>query len=105
MSSDNIEDEDAADVVAKKAAKKPAKRAVKKPEQNGDAEDIIKSTDVVVFMKSGYSYAGPNCKFTREAPFQRMKPMEATELIQSMPRRFELATREQVETFYSVNED
>lgn len=66
-----------------------------------DAAEVIADKDVVVYMKMGYSYSGPEFKFTSDAPFQRLTSGQATELIQSIPERFELATKDQVEQFYS----
>ncbi len=90
-------------------ASKPAKKIAKKndlidvaPESDNDPVAMIKMTDVVVFMKSGYSYTGPGVQFTRGDPFQRMDAIDAQRLISSMPRRFTLATREQIEKFYSL---
>ncbi len=86
--------------------KKVAKKRVAKPKveeiDENDPIAQITMTDVVVFMKSGYSYYGPDIEFTKEAPFQRMDAMEATSLINSIPERFCLATKEQIEKFYSL---
>ena len=67
----------------------------------GDALEVLAAKDVVVYMKMGHSYSGPGFKFTADAPFQRMTSGQATELLQSIPDRFELATKGQVEEFYS----
>lgn len=96
--------------VAKKSTAKKA--AVKKPVEEHveeiieesstpDALDVITAKDVVVFMKMGYSYSGPDYEFTSEAPFQRVSPTLAAQLIQTTPERFEIATKEQVQEFYS----
>lgn len=71
------------------------------PDSSGDALEVLTTKDVVVYMKMGHSYSGPGFKFTPDAPFQRMTSAQATELLHSIPDRFELATKEQVEEFYS----
>lgn len=75
-------------------------------------DSIIDSTDdpiskinqdkVMVYMKNGYSFSSPDVSFTREQPFQLMGAIEAARLINSMDYRFEYATKEQVEEFYSL---
>lgn len=86
--------------------KKVAKKRVAKPKvEEIDQDDPVAQimvSDVVVFMRSGYSYYGPDVEFTKEAPFQRMDAAEANRLISSIPERFCLATREQIQEFYSL---
>jgi hypothetical protein len=86
--------------------KKVAKKRVAKPKvEEHDQDDPIAQimvSDVIVFMMSGYSYYGPDVEFTKEAPFQRMDAIEANRLMHSIPERFCLATREQIEEFYSL---
>ncbi len=87
-------------------AKKPARKVVK------DTDSVVANTEdpiakinqekVMVFMKSGYSFSSPDASFTREKPFQLMNAIEAARLISSMDYRFEYATKEQVEEFYSL---
>lgn len=85
---------------------KVAKKRVVKPkvEENDESDPIaqIMTTDVIVFMRSGHSYYGPDIEFTKEAPFQRVDAIEANRLINSIPERFCLATKEQIEKFYSL---
>jgi hypothetical protein len=82
--------------VAKKRAAKPK---VEEYDQDDPIAQIMVS-DVVVFMRSGYSYYGPDVEFTKEDPFQRMDAVEANRLMSSIPERFCLATKEQIEKFY-----
>lgn len=90
-------------------AKKPVKRTVKKTEESKVIEESATDTiaqiadkDIVIFMKTGHSYYGPNLEFTKDAPFQRMSPAEATRLLDSYPSKFTIATKKQIEQFYSL---
>ena len=90
-------------------ASKPAKKIATKvevadlhAEDTDDAISKINQKEVMVFMKSGYSYSSPECSFTRDKPFQLMNPIDAARLISSMDYRFEYANKEQVEEFYSL---
>lgn len=100
------EPEQSEDISEVKPASKVAKRRVAKPKaeevDKNDPVAQIAMTDVIVFMESGYSYYGPEVEFTKDAPFQRMGAMEAASLINSIPERFCLATKEQIEKFYSL---
>ena len=90
---------------AKKVAKKTAsKKVVAEPAPNFSDDPIanINQEEVMVFMKSGHSYHGPEVNFTKEDPFQLMNPIEAGRLINSMSYRFEYASKQQVEKFYSL---
>lgn len=95
-------------IVKKTAAKKaPAKKsAAKKQNQlivEADPVSIIQEIqDVLLYMKSGHSYYGPDIEFTKEAPFKMINPIEAQRLINAYPDRFCLATKDQVEEFYSL---
>ena len=88
---------------------KPARKVAKKIE----AEDVyVESSDdpiakinqekVMVYMKSGFSFSSPEVSFTRDKPFVLMNAIDAARLISSMDYRFEYATKEQVEEFYSL---
>lgn len=90
-------------------ASKPARKIVKKIEisdlhieDSYDPISKINQDQVMVYMKSGYSYSSPDLSFTRDQPFQLMNPIEAARLISSMDYRFEYANKEQVEEFYSL---
>jgi hypothetical protein len=88
---------------------KPVRKIVKKVEvvdlhveDSDDAISKINQEQVMVYMKSGYSYYSPDLSFTRDQPFQLMNAIEAARLISSMDYRFEYANKEQVEEFYSL---
>lgn len=102
----NEDSEQSVGVSKKQAVKKTAKKAAVKPKVEVVEEDDpiaqISVHDVVVFMNAGHSYYGPEVEFTRDAPFQRMSAVDAQTLISSMPKRFSLATREQIQQFYSL---
>jgi hypothetical protein len=90
-------------------ASKPARKIAKKVEVSDlhveNPDDVISKINqeqVMVYMKSGYSYSSPEVSFTREKPFRLMNPIEAARLISSMDYRFEYANKEQVEEFYSL---
>jgi len=71
-------------------------------DSSDDPISKINQEKVMVFMKNGYSYSSPEVSFTREQPFQLMNAIEAARLINSMEYRFDYATKEQVEEFYSL---
>ena len=88
---------------------KPARKIVKKIaaedvdfESSDDPISKINQEKVMVYMKSGYSYSSPDISFTRDDPFKLMNAIDAASLISSMEDRFEYATKEQVEEFYSL---
>ena len=90
-------------------ASKPARKIVKKIEvsdlhieDSNDPISKINQEQVMVYMKSGYSYSSPEVSFSREKPFRLMNPIDAARLISSMDYRFEYANKEQVEEFYSL---
>lgn len=90
-------------------ASKPERKIVKKieisdlhVEDPGDPISKINQEQVMVYMKSGYSYSSPEISFSREQPFRLMNAIEAARLISSMDYRFEYANKEQVEEFYSL---
>jgi len=105
---------------AKKVAQKPvqteseqtvdkvevAKKAVKvvdpTPEEVDDPISMIAAKDVMVYMSRGVSYYAPEAEFTKENPFVLMDAIDAARLINSAPDRFIYATKEQVQTFYSL---
>lgn len=101
--------EDSESAVDTKPAKKVAKKSAVKKEIVDAAPDFaddpianINEENVMVFMKSGHSYYGPEIAFTKEDPFQLMNAIEAARLINSMGYRFEYASKQQVENFYSI---
>jgi hypothetical protein len=71
-------------------------------EDTDDPISKINQEQVMVFMKSGYSYSSPEVSFSRDKPFRLMNPIDAARLINSMDYRFEYASKEQVEEFYSL---
>ena len=94
----NAEDsEQSVDVVEDK----PARKVVEKIDVD-DPISKINQEKVMVFMKNGYSYSSPDISFTRDEPFQLMNAIDAMRLVNSMSERFEYATKEQVEEFYSL---
>ena len=101
--------DDSESIVATAPAKKVAKKAATKkqiveatPEIADDPIANINEENVMVFMKSGHSYYGPEVAFTEEEPFHLMNAIEAARLINSMSYRFEYASKQQVENFYSL---
>lgn len=101
----NAEDsEQSVDTVEDKPARKIAKKieVVDLHVESDDPISKINQEKVMVFMKNGYSYSSPDISFTRDNPFQLMNAIEAMRLVNSMSERFEYATKEQVEEFYSL---
>lgn len=87
---------------------KPKPKASKKIDVDSvvvNADDPIAKINqdkVMVFMKNGYSYSSPDVLFTRDKPFLLMNAIEASRLVSQMGERFDYATKEQVEEFYSL---
>ena len=92
----------------KAAAKKPAKpKEIQEQEivevvDPSDPLDMINSEKLMVYMFRGASFYGEDFEFTREQPFKLLDGTKANELVKSMPERFSMATKEQVEKFYSL---
>lgn len=101
----NAEDsEQSVDTIEDKPTRKVVKKIVVEDAyiESDDPITKINQEKVMVFMKNGYSYSSPDISFTRETPFQLMNAIEAARLINSMSERFEYASKEQVEEFYSL---
>lgn len=100
----DFDDSDNVLAILEEKPKPMKKKAEVKPvvADTSDPVSQIMLDDVVVFMKTGQSYFGPGIEFTKDSPFQRMNAGDAQRLIDSIPSRFCLATKDQIREFYSL---
>lgn len=95
--------EQSTEVVEVAVKKKVAKKIAPSVKENiEDPISMIAQKDIMVYMNRGESYFLPEAEFTRESPFVLMNAIDALRLINNIPNRFVYATKEQVQSFYSL---